>query len=435
MKKLLFIFIAGITLGSCNFFDVETAGFVSPETSYKDEESVQKALVGVYAPLSDLSFYGRDWFYAFNLQDDLSYYDRNYTKQELFLNNYTYTNATLNNLWANLYTGIDRANSFLEYIQGSPIDETLIAQYMGEVRFLRAYYFFTLSSLWGDVPLRLKSTRDTDMEALQMPSTPAAEVFDFITTEMEDVVGQVRAADQLNGPGRISKSTVQGILARVYLKMGGFPLYKGKEAFEKAAYWARKVRNSRLHTLNPDYKEVFTNLSKDIYDLTYRESIWEIEFKGNNQDGHTTGGCVGSYNGVYNNQNDAYGFGYGYVSVRPVRRSERRAPGVEYLRILLPQRGETVAQPQQQTVRLLQRRQVPPRIRTFRHEGQGLHADQFSRAALFGRTADAGGSRKRSLRRSDDSGVRMYQRGAPTGQFRLSGCRRSRSGGFPPAHH
>ena len=315
MKKLLFIFIAGITLGSCNFFDVETAGFVSPETSYKDEESVQKALVGVYAPLSDLSFYGRDWFYAFNLQDDLSYYDRNYTKQELFLNNYTYTNATLNNLWANLYTGIDRANSFLEYIQGSPIDETLIAQYMGEVRFLRAYYFFTLSSLWGDVPLRLKSTRDTDMEALQMPSTPAAEVFDFITTEMEDVVGQVRAADQLNGPGRISKSTVQGILARVYLKMGGFPLYKGKEAFEKAAYWARKVRNSRLHTLNPDYKEVFTNLSKDIYDLTYRESIWEIEFKGNNQDGHTTGGCVGSYNGVYNNQNDAYGFGYGYVSV------------------------------------------------------------------------------------------------------------------------
>ena len=32
MKKLLFIFIAGITLGSCNFFDVETAGFVSPET-------------------------------------------------------------------------------------------------------------------------------------------------------------------------------------------------------------------------------------------------------------------------------------------------------------------------------------------------------------------------------------------------------------------
>ena len=267
MKKLLFIFIAGITLGSCNFFDVETAGFVSPETSYKDEESVQKALVGVYAPLSDLSFYGRDWFYAFNLQDDLSYYDRNYTKQELFLNNYTYTNATLNNLWANLYTGIDRANSFLEYIQGSPIDETFIAQYMGEVRFLRAYYFFTLSSLWGDVPLRLKSTRDTDMEALQMPSTPAAEVFDFIVTEMEDVVGQVRTADQLNGPGRISKSTVQGILARVYLKMGGFPLYKGKEAFEKAAYWARKVRNSRLHTLNPDYKEVFTNLSKDIYDL------------------------------------------------------------------------------------------------------------------------------------------------------------------------
>ena len=132
---------------------------------------------------------------------------------------------------------------------------------------------------------------------------------------MEDVVGQVRTADQLNGPGRISKSTVQGILARVYLKMGGFPLYKGKEAFEKAAYWARKVRNSRLHTLNPDYKEVFTNLSKDIYDLTYRESIWEIEFKGNNQDGHTTGRLRRKLQRRLQQPERRLRIGYGYVSV------------------------------------------------------------------------------------------------------------------------
>lgn len=315
MKKILLTLLISISLSSCNFFEVETNSFVSPETSYKDAESAYMALVGVYAPLADLSFYGRDWFYAFNLQDDLSYYDRNYTKQELFLNNYTYTNATLNNLWTNLYAGIDRANSFLEYIQQSPIDKELVSKYSGEVRFLRAYYYFTLGSLWGDVPLRLKSTRDTEFQSLQMAGTPAADIFKFVVTEMEGVVGLVDTADELNGPGRVSQTAVEGILARVYLKMGGFPLNMGKEAYEKAAYWARKVKESRLHSLNNSYQDVFTNLCKDVYDQDYRENIWEIEFKGNNQDGHTTGGCVGSYNGVYNNQNDANGYGYGYVSV------------------------------------------------------------------------------------------------------------------------
>lgn len=142
MKKIFMLFSVASALMSCSFFDVDTAGFIEPKDSYTDEESVYMALVGVYAPLGDVSFYGRDWFYAFNLQDDLSYYDRNYTKQELFLNNYTYTNSTLNNLWANLYSGINRANSFLEYVQDAQVEDELKMQYIGEVRFLRAYYYF-----------------------------------------------------------------------------------------------------------------------------------------------------------------------------------------------------------------------------------------------------------------------------------------------------
>lgn len=316
MKKIFLLFALSAAFAACDdYFDVETSGFIPPEEAYRDEESVRMALVGVYDPLADLSFYGRDWFYAFNLQDDLGYYGRNYTKQELFLNNYTYTNATLNNLWANLYTGINLANSFLEHIQSSPVDPALKEVYVGEVRFLRAYYYFTLASLWGDVPLRLQSTRDSGLDELAMAPTPAADVFRFVVSEMEGVADQVLPADKLVGPGRVSQSAVQGILARVWLKMAGFPLDMGREAYEKAAFWARKVVASGLHELNPDYTNIFINLAQDVYDTTWRESIWEVEFKGNNLDGHATGGCLGSYNGVYNNRNDVYGFGYGYLAV------------------------------------------------------------------------------------------------------------------------
>ena len=185
---------------------------------------------------------------------------------------------------------------------------------------------------------------------------------------------------------------------------------------------------------------MFTNLSKDIYDLTYRESIWEIEFKGNNQDGHTTGGCVGSYNGVYNNQNDAYGFGYGYVSVtlklfdlfddpNDVRREWNIC---EYYY----RNGEKLWR------NLNNKQYVYCNAGKFRREYElsdtkdkdytpiNFPVLRYSDVLLMLAEAE-----NESLRRSDDSGVRMYQRGAPTGQFRPSGCRRSRSGGFPPAHH
>lgn len=314
MKKVALLLFSAIIMAACSFFDVDVTDFVSPESSYENDEQVYMALVGVYAPLGDLSFYGRDWFHAFNLQDDLSFYDRNYVRQELFLNNFTYENATLNNLWANLYSGVDRANSFLEHIVSAEIDEETARTYIGEVRFLRAYYYFILSSLWGDVPLKVSSTRSVDYSKLSMAASPASDVFDFIIKEMEYSVNLVKPADELNGPGRISRTTVAGILSRVYLKTAGFPLNRGKQAYEMASFWGRKVMDSNLHQLNPDYVQLFKNLSEDKYDLTYRENLWEIEFKGNNQDGHKTGGFVGSYNGVYNNQTDSYGFGYGFVS-------------------------------------------------------------------------------------------------------------------------
>ncbi len=58
--------------------------------------------------------------------------------------------------------------------------------------------------------------------------------------------------------GQISKSTVRGILARVFLTMAGAPLHD-TEKFKDARDWALKVKESGEHTLNPDYKQIFIN--------------------------------------------------------------------------------------------------------------------------------------------------------------------------------
>ena len=319
MKTLRNIFIIAVTvlITSCDFLDVEPRGFIQPSDYYKTENDAYMALAGVYNPLASQSFYGRDWFFAFNSQDDLGYYDRNYSTEELFLNNFTYTNTRLNSLWTNLYAGINRSNSFLEYVDKVPFsNDQLKKAYIGEAKFLRAYYYFILSSLWEDVPFRDKSVESLEQSS-QIPATPKEKIFEFVVNEMIAADSMVYTANQFQGMGRISQSTVQGILARVYLKMAGYPMKLGKPAFEQAAIWAKKVKDSNLHRLNKDYKQIFINLAQDKYDTEYRESIWEVEFKGNNLDGHETGGCLGSYSGITCSDavnTDTPGFCYGYIT-------------------------------------------------------------------------------------------------------------------------
>ncbi|MFN0293793.1 RagB/SusD family nutrient uptake outer membrane protein [Pedobacter helvus] len=311
------IVIALLPLLSCNKLALEPKGFVALEQFYKNEAEALQGLTGVYNTLGDASFYGRDWFFAFNIQDDLGYYDRNYTTEELFINNFSYTNPRLNSLWKNLYGGANRASIFLENVERVAFkDNTLKEAYKGEAKFLRAYYYFILSSLWGDIPLRKEAITSVSQES-QIGPTSKTEIFDFIIQEMEQAETMVYTADKFQSMGRINKSTVQGILARVYLKQAGYPINKGKPAFEKALYWAQQVEISGLHSLNPDYQAVFINLIADEYETTYRESIWEVEFKGNNVDGNQTAGYLGSYNGIYCNDGtnaDTPGWCYGYLS-------------------------------------------------------------------------------------------------------------------------
>ena len=81
---------------------------------------------------------------------------------------------------------------------------------------------------------------------------------------------------------RVTQTVVEGIIARVYMKMAGRPLMLGVPAYDSARTYCLKVINSGLHTLNTDYKQVFINHSQDKYDNAFRESMWEIEFYGNN---------------------------------------------------------------------------------------------------------------------------------------------------------
>ncbi|WP_316825947.1 RagB/SusD family nutrient uptake outer membrane protein [Pedobacter miscanthi] len=137
-----------------------------------------------------------------------------------------YTNllqpADAGQLWIQLYKQIYNANLAIEGITAS---ETLNRknQWLGEAYFLRAYLYFYLVNLYGDVPLSLTSDF---LISNRLPRSPRAQVYQSIvsdltqaqsllTPEYRDGAGAITTLK-----GRPNKFTAQSLLARVYLYTG-----------------------------------------------------------------------------------------------------------------------------------------------------------------------------------------------------------------------
>jgi hypothetical protein len=293
MKKFFIPFACCfLALFSCNkALDTTPQDFLSPVYYFNNEKELNNAVTGVYDVMGSGTMYsGQD-----GLMTTMDVADEDYTTATSGPQVYFYDtgNGTVSSLWQTLYKGIERANVVLDNINKPAMSETRRAILKGEVQFLRAYYYFVLVENWGDVPLHTKST--ASVNDIYYPRVPANDVYNFIISEMTEAEAAVQDIS-VTSAGRISKSAVEGILARVCLFKAGYPNNDAAK-YADALKWAKKVIDMGYHDLNPSYQQVFINLIQNKYDT--KESIWEVEF-------FTTGageaysevGSIGVNNGI-----------------------------------------------------------------------------------------------------------------------------------------
>ena len=267
---------------------------------YKSQDDALHALAGVYGVMSNEGFYGNYYTFDCSYVDDLCYINRAPSDVAEVMNTYQHSPSTaeLFAIWTEIYEGIKNANAFMNDIKETEFDPD--GQLYAEARFLRAYYHFLLAQAWGNIPLRDAEVRTAD--EVECEATNQYDALMWVAEEMEDCVDAV--ADNLNNiPSRVVKTTVQGILARVYLFLAGESVEGGdkKEFFKKAMDHADAVIQSKKHTLNPDYTQVFKNMISDKYEQEYRESMWEVEFLGARESADRwTNGRIGGLNGLQN---------------------------------------------------------------------------------------------------------------------------------------
>lgn len=291
------IAIVSVTMSCTKVLDTKPTNFVSPENYYQTQEDLQNALNGIYDVLGSKSLYGQDMLYAFNAQTDEAAFNYWNSSGNVAYAYYEYTSSSpeIGNFWGALYQGIYRANSLLANINKPKMNEEKRNLIKGQALFLRGYYYFLLCSNFGDVPLITEPTKSvTDVSVARTPlNLVYKQVLDDMT--QAEALLQTQTATQLRFAGKVSKTAVQGVLARVCLQMAGEPL-KDVSKYQDAKNWAAKVINSGEHALNPSYSDVFIKLARDEYDV--KESIWEVEFYGNGTAGSSETNIANVFIGI-----------------------------------------------------------------------------------------------------------------------------------------
>jgi starch-binding outer membrane protein, SusD/RagB family len=219
-------------------------------------------------------------------------------------------------LWHKYYTGIYRTNLFLEKIDTIRFDTTdLKISYKAEAKFLRAYYYFDLVRLFGNVPLILKTLTPADYA--QKQASPDL-VYQQIASDLLDAINAKKgngtsalvissAVQAATDKGRVTKAAAEALLTRVWLYYTG---YYGQTQLgpltstDIMGYCEDVINNSGNDLLATAYSK--TNIIAgtkigvaplfDVANKNNIESVFEIQFSGLSKWGDWSNrqGCTGN---------------------------------------------------------------------------------------------------------------------------------------------
>ncbi|WP_160713136.1 RagB/SusD family nutrient uptake outer membrane protein [Chitinophaga solisilvae] len=277
LKYGLLMLTAGtICLTGCRkFLDESDPSNYTEDTYFTKPEHARASVNAIYqslrAPLSS-GFGGGAWtmteFATGQAATDLGQAVSSYFIKDL---NNTADNAYGESYWKNYYTGIANANLSLARIPGINMDKAEARRLLGEARFLRAWYYFNLIQMFGNIPL-VTAPVDLNSDQLKPNQAPVEEVYKLIVEDL--TTAEASGLPWADASGKVTMGAIKSLLAKVYLTMAGYPLQKGSQYFDLAAKKAEEVLDSKQYKLFASYNDLHNPAKKNI-----EENIFMIQFK------------------------------------------------------------------------------------------------------------------------------------------------------------
>jgi hypothetical protein len=263
-KMLLFTaVIIGSFTGCKKFTDIDP-----PEKRltgvqvFADDKTAMSAIAGLYAAMGDFSALNNGMIARIGgltglSADEFRFSVNNPEYKQFEVNSLDASNNSSRKLWADAYKIIYYANDILENTSASSgLTEKTKNMIQGEVKLVRAYYFFYLVNLYGDVPLTLTTDYDKNRT---MARTPSAEVYQQIVTDLRSSEALLGDTYPVSDRVRPNKWVAKAFLARVYLYLKQWAL---------AEQMATELIGNNSFDLEKNLNTVFLSTSK--------EAIWQL---------------------------------------------------------------------------------------------------------------------------------------------------------------
>ncbi|MBS1535158.1 MAG: RagB/SusD family nutrient uptake outer membrane protein [Bacteroidetes bacterium] len=273
LRKISFgLLILGVaaTISCDRDLDVEPKDNISEIDFLNNKENATALVNGVYNAMLDWKMYSFSWIGMTSMTSDDA--DKGSTpgdtgtdKHKLDALNFDSSMVSLREVWDAHYEGIYRANSALYYLEQLTIEQNLKKRLIGEVKFLRALWYFDLVRCFGGVPVVVQKIDLNDtalVNQLVNHRKSKEETYAQIEADLLSAIELLPNASQYaaEDKGRASKGAAQGLLAKVYLY---------QEKWQQSYDMANQVSGYSLLT---NYADVWRESSEN-----GPESLFEVQ--------------------------------------------------------------------------------------------------------------------------------------------------------------
>lgn len=216
--------------------------------------------------------------------------------------------SRLAQVWDAMYGVIENANLTIEMVESSPLttgggsDQKTMERYKGEALTLRAMLYFDLIRFFGDIPLKLESSK-SDLSNAYLKKTDRDVIMDTLIVDLKKAIELLPWAGEVStySTEHVTKGYAHALLANIALTRAGWAIReKAKDGYETAIYTdatyptqrcdaaTRKamyelalehlsaIISNGTHKLNPSIENEWYLLNQRQLDQTYRENIFEI---------------------------------------------------------------------------------------------------------------------------------------------------------------
>lgn len=283
-NSIILIIVGLLTFGSCTDLDENVYSEIPIDNFFKNEKELVANAGRAYTKLQGYCGEQSLWTLLLQASDEGAVpahkgsWFSNGRYQEVQTNVIPPSNKLISKGWDWIFNGIAACNEVIYETELSTIEFEEKDKILGELKMLRAYFYYCAIDGWGNVPFSIDYTN------VEYPEQKnRAFIFDFIVKEINDNIEFLDKTPSEKNYGRITKDAAKTLLAKMYLNAEvwiGRSMWKEaenvcKEIIDGGNFIIEDVYDTNFDIDNEKSKEnIFVILFDNIYTSTSATSFY-----------------------------------------------------------------------------------------------------------------------------------------------------------------